>query len=463
MGEAAGRDPEAARIEKALSDDLAKLAEAEEDSSEKVVEVFSGVGAKIIDAVKNGLSGVHQGVKDVRDELKDAAEGADEKMDEVVGLIVDPIRKGLSAVTKELTSGLDPVLGAGIVVGAIYALRGEISKGLKWLWDNWEVVVKEAGELIRIGLKEGWALLKTVAPYILEGLVKLGDVIIGVLKEGWNILKDTVVPGIVEGVKALGQIIWDISPDWLQKGFKAVGLITTTITSLAADVGSFILGGLEKLLKAVGLDTLASAVGYLVDVLDALVDWLPGGRKRAAKEKKTLLGKGAAGGTTPAGIMESGNEQAVSMFTEAKELGLGEWRAAGLAGVAFEDERRASLMMQTFRAAVAAGKSAPEALKDASVLGAREEAGGRVGATARPLGSEIAGEGVGEMASDRAASIVAARESNETLKKVLMLQEQALNEQRLSSARTAPEVLDTISSADPLGVFSTGRMAGGMT
>lgn len=459
MGEAAGRDAEAAKVEQALSAELAAMAEAEEEGADKVVAAFSGIGAAITKTIESGLRSTVQGVRDVRDELKDVGESVDEKLDEAVGLIVDPIRKGLKAVTDELTSGLDPALGAGIVVGAVIALKDDIWKGLRWLWNNWEVVVREAGDLIRIGLKEGWELLKTVAPYILDGLVKLGDVIIGVLKEGWNILTDTVVPGIVEGLKAFGQWVWDYVPDWLQSGLKAVGLIDKTIVSIAAKVGSFILGGLEKLLKDIRLNTLGDAVGYLVDVLDALSHWLG---VDAEAQKKTLLGSGAVGGTSGADIMASGHEQAMSMFTEAREAGLGEGRAAGFAGAAFENERRANMMMQVFRAAITAGKTPVEALRDASTIGAREDVEGGIGATAKPLGSMVASEGVGDIAVDRAASITAVHETNETLKKVLMLQEQALNEQRLSSARTAPEVLDTISSADPLGVFGTGRLAGGM-
>ena len=65
------------------------------------------------------------------------------------------------------------------------------------------------------------------------------------------------------------------------------------------------------------------------------------------------------------------------------------------------------------------------------------------------------------MIADEASSIVATREANDTLKRMVSLQEQAVRDQ--GKEGSAPNVMDTVSSADELTVFSTGRMGGGMT
>ena len=446
--------PSHSETERAVSAAGAERAlDAHEGSGTDLGEIFSDIGKGITKAIEAGLSNVIQGVKDVRDEVSDVSETLEEKLDEVVGFIVDPIRKGLSALGDDLKKGLDPVMAAGFVVGAVVSLKDEILDGLKWLWNNWDVVLQETGDLIKTGLKEGWELVKTVAPYILEGLVKLGDIIIGVLKEGWNILTDTVVPGILEGLKGLGQIIWDQLPDSIQSALKVIHSIYKGFVTLAADVGSFILSGLEKLLSLLGLDTLSGAVGYLVDVLDALSDWL-GVENEAQKAREA---SSAALGTTAASIKASGSEQAQAMFAELTGAGVSESQAAGYAGMATEDRTKAQavVMMQAFRSAIAEGKSTREAL-----IAANQAASGMLsGASAEPLGSEM-GAGGGDVASDRAASIVASRESNATLKKMAALAEQSIRDQ--ARGNETKDTLDTVSSSDALSTFSTGIMAGGM-
>lgn len=449
-------DPE---TERAVSAALAEQALAEqEDIGVELGGVFTDMGKSIIKAVEAGLGNVKQGVVDVRDELKDVRESLGEKLDEVVGFVVDPIRKGLSAVTDELKSGLDPAMGAGLVVGAVVALRDKIREGLEWLWENWDVALEEGWDLVVSGLDKGWELLKSLAPHILEGLVKLGEFIITGAGKLWEFLETKVVPDIIDGVKALGKLIWDLTPDWLQSGLEAVGSVVAKIGSLAADVGSFVYSGLEKIFRAMGLDTLADVVDYLSDVLDAIGDWLGvGGEDRGARDAAAR--RRAA---TPEGIRAEGTERQKDIYAEVTAAGGAPTTAAGLATLAMPGrEAEMEAAMAAFRGAVEAGASAGEARKIAMLAYNKAFREGRRGAAARPVVGAAGIGGIGGIVAERADEVATAKETNEALRKMVALTERADREKVREGDRQ--EVLDTVSSADELGVFPSGRMAGGIT
>ena len=448
------RDPE---IERAVSAALAEQALAnKEDLGEDLSNAFTNIGKSITDAISSGLTAVKQGTEDVRDELKDVGETIDEKMDEVVGFIVDPIRKALYSVAKDISGDLDPAMAAGFVVGAVVSLGDEIAEGWKWLWNNWDVALEELGGFIMDGLKAGWELVKTVAPYVLEGLVKLGDVILGGLEMGWEFFKDTVVPGIVDGVTALGQLIWDYTPDWIQTGIKAIHSVVKGVMSLGANLLSGISDAIEWGLRKIGLDTAADVLMAFGDLLGDIAWWLGAEKseRQTAEEKAAALQH-----TTSESIAASGSAEAKAVFKEVEATGLGSYRAAGLASLVDTDASAAKEAMKAFRGALASGTAAKDAYGIAFEAFRVAQKGG--GASATPLGSAAAGGDIKGMIADEASSIVATREANDTLKRMVSLQEQAVRDQ--GKEGSAPNVMDTVSSADELTVFSTGRMGGGMT
>lgn len=449
-------DPER---EKAMSDLLAQQALAEQKSDEDLTSAVYEIGRNITESIAEGLGKTWQGVKDVKDELRDFGQSVDEKMDDVVGFIVDPIRKALSGLSSDLTSSFDPVTAAGIVVGAVYALRDDIKAGFELLWSDTEYALELLGDELGALLSEGWEYVKVIAPYVLEGLQKLGDVILSGLDAGWEYFKTTVWPAMLDGLVSIGHWVWESTPDWLKTGLEVAHDIATTLLKLPIRVGAYIGDALEATFKFLGLDTLGDVVAEVSDVLHGLADWLG----LTTEESPGRAGLQAAESVGGIAAMEeniiSAGGPAATVYQGAKALGVTTGQAAHLASLAETNIAATQAAMAALQASVRSGMDPTEAYKVAFAAFQAENAGG---AAATPAAAPPTG-GTGSAAVVKAAEIAVAQDTNNTLRKMVALQERALEDQRRSRSKTPHEVIDTVSSSDELSVFTTGMQGGGIS
>lgn len=449
-------DPER---EKALSDQLAQQALAEQKSDEDLLSTIVEIGGKIVESVKTGLDKTWQVSKDTYDELSSVGDSLEEKMDDVVGFIVDPIRKSISALGGDLTKGLDPALGAGLVVGAVYSMRDQIKQGFDILWNDTELALELLGEVVVDALKEGWEYLKALWPYMEEGLLKLGDVITTALDMGWEFIK-SIAPSVLEGMADIGLWVWERTPDWLKTGLEFVHDVYTTMLKIPADIAGYIGDALGEVLKFMGLDTLGEVVSDVGDVLHGIADWLGLTTEDETAPAKRGLEQGASNVAAMEEAIAAGGGPAASVYRGARDLGLTSGQAAHLSALADTNAAATQAAMIALQKAVTSGMDPTKAYELAFAEFKRNYGGTSKSRWIEPAAPEVAAGGMSGVAADRAAEIAAAKETNATLKRMVALQEHA-EARAASGTRTSGEMIDTVSSDDELSAFSTGRVGGG--
>ncbi len=441
--------------EDALSQALAQQALAIDDVDKSLGGHIVDMGNGIVDAIKNLGAKQEESAKTVWGELRKFGDTIGDQIDNVVGLIVDPIRKSLDDLGNDLTKGLDPALGAGLVVGAVYSMRDEITDGFKWLWDHTDVALMEVGDLITTTLEMGWDLIKASWPYIVDGLKKLGEVIVTAGDLVWQYLRDSVVPAIADGLVSLGHFIWDNVPDWMKGIAETLHDIVTWTLSLGADVVGWLSDALEWGFKAVGLDTLGGVMESVSDALHGLADWL--GLTTESETAAAERGLEQAAGSREATIADIKSEGTPAfVYNRALEAGATEGEAIHFATIARDTSKSAAMAgVETMAAASEKGMSQREAYKLGVARMGLEVKGFRRGPGEAP-------GPVSSVAADRAAEIAAAKDTNTTLKRMVALQERAA-EKAESGVRTSSEMIDTVSSDDELSAHMTGRTGGGIT
>lgn len=461
MGEA-GKVELSTERERALSDALAKQALAAKEGDDDVA--LTNLGNRIVDAIRQTAGKTLAAAKETGmflsglwGDVKDLGEAVDEKLDDVVGMVVDPIRRGFSEVGKDIRDGFgDDAQKLGFAIGAIYGMRDKIREGLTWLWNNMDIVLAEGWDLLTAGLEKGWELVKAVAPYIIEALVKLGNFIIGGLEKGWEWLKK-VAPDIVDGLADIGDWLWEAAPDWLKSGLATAHKIVTFMGSLAANIGAFILDGLKSVLKFFGFDRLAAIVDSLSGVLHGLADFFHIKSEAELKAERTAISKEGAAEQKKV-IMEAGGP-AAEVYARAVKLGANPSIAARLSSFAETNMAATEVALKAFEASVESGMDVRKA-GGVAERAFMESFKGRVTTVPKGVAAGAAGGAAG-VAADLAVEARVAQQTRDAVREVANLQRRAIEADR--SGGKPPESMDTQGSSDELGfgAYSVGRAGGG--
>jgi len=452
MGDALALDPER---EREVSEELAEKAladneEKHEESSGLLSSIYEGIKGLSVDAVETGAAAaddaaaVAKGIAKVGagigKGLKSVVKGVKNLGKEMLSTVTEPIKKGLSAVKDVLGADISKAQLAGMVVGSVIALQDVIKEKLTWLWNNTDKAMDMVEDAVKNGLETAWKYFKEIAPDVLKGLIKLGNVIIAGLTSLWDTFMDKVWPDMAKAFGKLGSLVWDAVPDWLKNGINAIGR---------------------------GFKSVYDILKSVYSALKTVVDWIVG--ETSAKESVQKAEKAALKFGNRANRSEDPGERMAYRMAITQDIAPGDalyWAGAGRR--APKAARKALGLRNTW---LQRGVDEKTADKEAKKLYMRwqdkemmeRQRADTAAASTAALGGMVPDESTGtvmdSVATDAASEAVANRELKKAVSELVAVEKAAADK---DGAVGEPAGLAAVApDSDQLGTFASGMSGGG--
>ena len=406
-----------------LAADVIASQESQEDLLAKLITVSGGVAEAITHLVKKTEDQTIQ-ERENRDTL---ATRINETMDDAVGFIVDPIAAALEDLSKDITGGFGAnAQTLGLAAGLLVGFRKEMTQGFTMMWEETGFALDLLGEAIGGAIADAADFL-------------------------WTFFRDSVVPALLDGLVSVGQAIWDATPDWLKTALSMLHKAATWLLRVPIEAASWIAAGFREVFELFGWDGAVALFDKISIALDELGDWL--GMESKDKMFETAMKMAAPSeAKAVAGIMQEGGA-ASDAFVDMKKLGGTTGQALHFASLARSDAGAAASALEVFRVGrEELNMPAQEAYRAA--LRWFQEHSSYKGKRVTPKKTVIPTTSPDTVAAD-VASAGATDKTNKLLQAILRAQKAA--EAKKKSPDASTEILDTVSSSDPLSGFVRSR------